>query len=334
MGRGSRPQVYVVVLNWNNYQDSRECLESLRQATHPDLKVIFVDNGSRDRSGERLQAEFGEFIFIYNEENLGFARGCNVGIRAALEDPQCGYVLLLNNDAVVTPAFLDEAVTRMELDESIGLAGGKILYSHEPNRIWYAGGHMNRWFGRPVVRGYHEIDRGQYDEAADTSFVTGALMLIRREVLERVGLLPEEYFFGVEEYDYSIAVKRAGYRLLYVPELTVYHKADGSHSNDDPKFVYNSYRNKLILQEKYLPKGTFTFWKLIFRCYGEFLAGRVWKRLREQNTQAGEKRVPYFEFKFALRQALRDHGKNRLSEETLRKFDEELKRQVQLPERN
>ncbi len=181
------PRVYIIILNWNNYEDSKKCAESVEQATYPNLKIVIADNASTDGSGKRLEHEFPQHRFVFNEENLGFSRGCNRGIRAAVEDEDCEYVLLLNNDAVVSPQFLEEAIDKAEEDDRIGLVGGKILISDETRRIWYAGGEVLRWRGGVSVRGVGEIDHGQYDEAGEVGFITGALMLIKREVLIKVG---------------------------------------------------------------------------------------------------------------------------------------------------
>ncbi len=325
------PRVSIVVLNWNNYEDTRKCLESLRKVIYSELRVLVVDNGSSDGSGRRLVSEFREFEFIFNDKNLGFSRGCNVGIRAALEDEGCGYVLLLNNDTIVTANFLDKAIEHAEANASAGLIGGKILTLSDPSKIWYAGGSVNCWKGRMVVRGYGEKDCGQYDEPVEVGFVTGALMMIKREVIEKVGPLPEEYFFGVEEMDYSVSVMKAGYKLYYVPEFFIYHLADGSHYNSDPKFVYNSYRNKLIFAEKFLPKGLFPIWKLVFSIYAKYLAQRVWRGLikkydYDELATARGKVINMSEMKYALDKAIKDHGRDALSEETLTRFDEGLKK--------
>jgi len=318
------PKVYTIILNWNNYEDTKKCLESLQEATYPNLSVIIVDNASDDESGKRLQAEFPHFRFIFNEKNLGFARGCNVGIRAALKDETCAYVLLLNNDAVVTQNFLEKAVDVAERNPLIGLVGGKILQSPQSRKIWYAGGYINCWRGQNVNRGFDETDDGRYDTPGETGFITGALMLIKREVIERVGLLPEEYFFGVEEWDYSLTVQRAGYKLHYVPEFIIYHSADGSHWNLDPKFAYNSFRNKLIFQEKFLPRGLFPLWKRIFLIYGKYL-GRL-KRQEFIEKYDLNKDVSIDDLDFAFGQAIKDHKKNVLTEETLTLFEEVLRR--------
>jgi hypothetical protein len=318
------PKVYVIILNWNNYEDTKRCLESLQKVTYPNLLVIVVDNASTDNSNTRLKQGFAHLQFISNEKNLGFAKGCNVGIEAALSHEECAYVLLLNNDSVVAPNFLEGAVATAEADNMIGLVGGKILESPESRKIWYAGGYINRWRGQAITRGFGEVDHGQYDQSCYVGFVTGGLMLIKREVLKKVGSLPEEYFFGVEEWDYSLNVQRAGYKLYYAPEFVVYHRGDGSHWNYDPKFVYNYYRNKLIFQEKFIPKGLFPIWKFFFYIYGRCLARGARQKLI--NKYDKDKFIPIDDLDFALREAIKDHRRNVLSEEVMTRFEEVLKR--------
>ncbi|HST23190.1 MAG TPA: glycosyltransferase family 2 protein [Blastocatellia bacterium] len=320
----SEPRVYIIILNWNNYEDTKKCVESVEQATYPDLKIIIVDNASTDGSGERLQKEFSQHQFVLNEGNLGFSKGCNRGIRVAMQDKDCAYVLLLNNDAVVTADFLEKAVESAERDSRIGLVGGKIFNSLESKVIAYAGGHMDFWRGMVVIRGFGEEDRGQYDGACEVGFVTGAFMLIKREVLEKVGLLPEEYFFGVEEWDYSYNVQQHGYKLYYVPEFVAYHMGDGSHWNYDARFAYIGSRSRLIFQQKYLPKALFPLWKLMFYAYLKFSAKRSWQKLSDKYDNEKEEKASFDDMQFAYLKGIEDHGKDDLTEETLLRFGETL----------
>jgi GT2 family glycosyltransferase len=318
------PRIYAVVLNWEKFSDTRLCLNSLRDSGYPNLRTIVVDNGSRDCSAEMLREEFPDNTFIKNEFNLGFARGCNVGIREALRDFDCAYVLLLNNDATISPDTMESAVQLAESDPGIGLISGKILLSSESKTIWYAGGQVDRWRGQAFVRGFGEVDQGQYDSVCEVGFVTGALMLIKRVVLEAVGLLPEDYFFGIEEWDYSLQVKQAGYKLYYISKFVAYHSADGSHWNYDPKYVYNSYRNKLIFQAKYLSPMVFALWKTAFAVYGKYFARRARERLIANSHFVGAEAVQLDDLDFALTKALSDHGRNTLSSKVLADFEAEL----------
>jgi GT2 family glycosyltransferase len=324
MQQQAYPLVYIVLLNWNHYDDTKRCLDSLAAATYPNFKIIIVDNGSADGSGQQLQTEYPHLRFIFNNRNLGFSRGCNVGIREALEDSQCAYVLLLNNDATVSPNFLEPAVKMAESDGRIGMVGGKIFHAPDSNILSYTGGYVSRWRGQIIARGLNEVDDGQYEEAGEVGFVIGALMLIKREVLENVGLLPEEYFFGVEDLDYSLTVQARGYKLYYVPQFIAYHLGGGSQYSWEPKYLYNGYRGKLILLQKHLPFGLFPIWKIFLVLYTKFLARRRWQQLSKKHGWGKDKQTSYAEMEFAALKAIQDHGKDRLSEETLTRFDEAL----------
>src|SRR5882672_9000502 len=135
----SYPLVYIVVLNWNNYSDTRRCLTSLQNLTYPRLRIVLADNASFDGSAQRLQEEFSECLFVFNEENLGFARGCNRGIQIAMEDKDCAYVLLLNNDATISRDKLERAIQFADADPRLGVISGKLLSSNGLKTIWYAG---------------------------------------------------------------------------------------------------------------------------------------------------------------------------------------------------
>jgi GT2 family glycosyltransferase len=319
-----QPLVYIVVLHWKHYDHTAAAISSILGNAYPHFRLIVVDNASQNGSVELLQREFPQLTFVLNQQNLGFAKGCNAGIRQALKNSQCEYVLLMNNDATIAKDSLEAAVRWMEKCPAIGIVGGKVLCSRSPGRISYAGGRIDYWRGQAVIRGFGELDRGQYNEAIETGFVTGALMLIRKRVLTEVGLLPEQYFFGVEEWHFSIQTRRAGFKLYYVPEFVARHAGDGSHWNYDPKFVYNSYRNKLMFQEYHLPRLLFAFWKPAFAFYGKYLARHARRRLIGQGLFQVPRPVQFDYLDFALAKAIKDHRKNELSESALISFEAEL----------
>jgi GT2 family glycosyltransferase len=316
------PKVAAVVVNWNRFDMTVQCVEALQANSYLDLSVVIVDNGSTDGSLERLRARFPGVRCIGNGENRGFSRGCNVGVRAAMEDPMCAFVLLVNNDCILPTGVLEPAVRAALADPGVGIVTAKIV--DEQGRIWHAGGTLSLLRGQSRTRGFREKDVGQFDTPCDTEWASGALMLIRREVVDRVGALPEEYFFGVEEWDYSITVRRAGYRIRYVPNFHAMHPGGGSHDNHDPKFAYNYYRSKLIFQEKHLGRPLFRLWLLAFRLYLEFRMRRHVAHLATLNY-ANPADSPTDDVVFAARMALQDHGKNRLSEVTMLEFDAMLR---------
>ena len=267
----ANPLVYIVVLHWRNYSRTREALRSVAMISYPNYRVLIVDNFSNDGSVEKLQTEFPAHTFLRNDSNLGFSRGCNPGISAAYS-AGADYVLLLNNDMEVEAVFLEPAVAAAEQDRQIGLVTGKILFGDRRNIIWQAGGRIDAVRIQGSPRGWNEPDQGQYDNEGETHWASGAMLLIPRRTIETIGLLPEEYFFGVEEWDYSTAVKNAGLRIRYVPAFKGYHHAGGSYKAGHPiLIVYNGVRNKLVYAEKYLSTPAWLLWKTVFRCYLTFV---------------------------------------------------------------
>jgi hypothetical protein len=274
------PKVAIIVLNWNSYEDTKECLESLANITYPNYEVIVIDNASSDSSIDRLEKEFSQHIFIRNNENLGFAAGYNVGIRHALNSGD-DYILILNNDMVVEERFLEPAVEIAEQNKQVGIVGGKIYYYDDPKRISVVWGKY-RWFRWGVLpHGKNQIDKGQFDYPREVQFVTGAMMLVKQEVFKLVGLLPEAYFFWNEEWDFSYHVGKKGYKLYYVPRFIAWHKEARTYCRSDPKFIYNLYRSRFILLERILNPIGWKVYFFLFRLYYQFFAGwRLFRRLR------------------------------------------------------
>jgi GT2 family glycosyltransferase len=237
-------------------------------------------------------------VTIRNPENVGFSAGCNPGIRRALADG-CDYVLLLNNDCVVVdPGFLEPMVTLAESDAGIGLVGGKIVFWPETSRLWSTGGTLDFWGGERHT-GHRELDRGQHDRVAPREFISGALMLIRRAVVERIGELPEAYFFGKEEWEYSTRARRAGFRLRYQPAARIAHEASNSTDAADLVYVYNGTLSKILYKRRNLPRWAFALWDACYACYlyaffplkyallrREYLAGQAPGALRRVMAEA------------------------------------------------
>lgn len=222
-----QPQVAVIVLNCNGRVDTLECLYSLTGLTYPNYEVIVVDNGSTDGSPEAIRDAFPVIRLLVNVDNLGYARGNNVGIRCALSQG-ADYVFLLNNDTVVAPALLDELVAAAQADPQIGLVGPKIYYYDQRNRLWYAGA-REQWLRRiPATVGLDELDQGQYDQPRETAYIYGTAMLIRRQVLEEIDLLDERFFAYHEDADFCMRARRAGYRCVYNPRGVMWHKVSAT----------------------------------------------------------------------------------------------------------
>lgn len=296
------PKVSIIILNWNGWEDTIECLESLFQITYPNYDVIVVDNGSEDESIEkikeycegkiRVESKFFEYnssnkpikiieytreeaeagggkekeiknmssneklIIIKNEKNYGFAEGNNIGIRYALKALNPGYVLLLNNDTVVDKEFLGELVKVAGSDKTAGAVGSAIYLYHKPKTIQSLGGKINMWIGRrrPITK-IEENDSG----IVEVDYVSGACILVKREVIENVGLLDEEYFTYVEDVDWCFRIKRKGYKVYSSIKSLIWHKGSASTGGGYNSFViYHIFRNNFLFMRKnariyYLP---------------------------------------------------------------------------------
>ncbi len=226
--KAESPLVYCLVLNLNGRELLRETLDSVQRMTYPNFKVVVIDNGSNDGSREMIRSGYTWTTLIENGTNLGFGEGNNVGMKYALEQ-SAQWIFLLNNDIMVDPNLLTALMYDAMAEPNVGVLGPKIYYHAEPNTLWYAGGRINYFTGVISHRGLRQIDRGQFDAAGDTEYVTGCAFLVRREVLETVGLFDPVYHPAYsEDADLSVRAQRAGYWLRYVPRAKLWHKVSAS----------------------------------------------------------------------------------------------------------
>lgn len=239
------PQVFIVVVNWNGYKDTIECIESLQKVTYSNYEIAIVDNGSTDGSPEILKEKFPHIPLIQIKENLGYAGGNNVGIKWALERG-ADYVVLLNNDTIVDENFIIELVKVAENDTRIGMLTSKVYFYDKPDVLWFAGGKFSLKTGWSRHIGYNEKDIGQYDEVKETERPCGCAMMVTRRLCEKAGLIKEEYFCYCEEVDWSIRAKKAGFKVVYVPQSKVWHKVSKSTGGiKTTNYIYYAVRNTL-----------------------------------------------------------------------------------------
>lgn len=216
------PRVAGIVLNYNGREVTLQALASLRQMTYPAFDLVVVDNGSTDGSPEAVAAAFPDIAQVTTAENLGPAGGCNLGIRWAL-DRGYPYLLVLNNDIEVDPEMLTEMMKVAESDPAIGCVGPKAYYYSDRNRIWSAGGLLRFREAVTRERGQDEIDHGQYDRDQEVDFINGCALLARRETFEKAGLFDPIYRLSVEDADWTVRVKRHGYRCWYAHRAKLWH---------------------------------------------------------------------------------------------------------------
>lgn len=240
------PQVTLILLNWNGLADTLACLESLAGLDYPAYELLVVDNCSGDDSPAAIREHFPAVTVIENGANLGFAGGNNVGLRWALERGS-DYALLLNNDTTVASDFLRRLVSAAESDPQVGIAGPTIYYYDRPDRIWSAGGSIDWQRGRTRMLALDERDGGQLGaEPRPVDFVTGCALLVKRAVLERVGLLDERFFTYYEETEWCVRARRAGFHIIHVPPAKIWHKIPLDARDSSPAVHYYMVRNRLL----------------------------------------------------------------------------------------
>lgn len=259
-------KVAVIILHYKGEDDTKECLGSLfrRTANKRQLQVILVINGASSSFSSDLQKNYPQIETIVTGENLGFAEGNNVGIKKAIEFGS-SQIILLNNDTLVAQEMVDELISFVETDKSIGLVSPKIYfasgYEYYQDRykkeekgkvIWYAGGQIDWANVYPSHRGVDEVDNGQYDETQETDFATGCCMLIKRNVIDEIGLLDKKYFLYFEDIDYSLRAQKAGFKVFYYPKTHLWHKnASASGKPGSTLHLYYQTRNRLYFGLQY-----------------------------------------------------------------------------------
>jgi GT2 family glycosyltransferase len=266
--------IAAVIVNWNGRPLLDSCLRSILTQTPPPELVFLVDNGSTDGSAEHVRLAWPSVSVLETGDNLGFAGGNNVGIRAALA-AGADSVLLLNNDAQLLPGALESLRLALERGESRVLAAApKILYRSAPDVIWAAGGKFDWWRGVVVDRGLNERDAGQYDQAEEVQAATACCLLVRSKAFREIGLLDEAYFMYFEDADFSARLGRAGYKIVYQPQARVLHDVFGSSGGapdrPSPVALYYSTRNRSLLIARHAPN---LFRRLV--AHGFTIASRI-----------------------------------------------------------
>lgn len=241
-------RVAIIVLNWNGKEDTKQCLLSLQRLTYPHAEIILIDNGSTDGSRELFRSEFPKIRLVETGINLGFAGGNNVGLRIALKEG-FDFTLVLNNDTTVDPGLIEGFLEGFR-DEDVGIAGAKIFRMDSPTQLDHLGGKWNEKKIDFDYVGYRAEESECFDQNLQLDYVCGAALMIRKEVLETVGLFDPRFFLFWEEADLCFRAKRAGYEISYCPKATVWHKVSASFVGGKPHAAYFFERNKLLWIEK------------------------------------------------------------------------------------
>jgi len=305
------PHVSIIILNWNGWEDTLECLESLYAIDYENYNVIVVDNGSQDDSVEKIRdycrgnletespffrynplnkpinliefdkddvdgeeisfkvsAESLNLYLLKNDKNYGFADGNNIGIDFALTNLTTDYILLLNNDTTVDNDLIGPLLKTAESDPKIGLVGPKIYSYDRPSEIQTVGFSIKWSRGEIVSIGHTELDEGQYDKITNVDCVSGCLMLIKKELILKMGkFLDHEYFLYYEDMDSCVRTRKVGYEIYVVPNSKIWHKTSSTSKKAAQTAGYYTSRNVFIFMKKYSQKKQYRLFLVYFFIY-------------------------------------------------------------------
>ena len=241
-------QLSIITINYNGLKDTCELIDTL-PLEDKSIEVIVVDNASAQDEATIIEDRYPQVKVIRSKENLGFAGGNNLGIKAA----QGKYLFFLNNDTLLKPQTSDlrPLISRLESSNKIGMVCPKIRFSWGNQLIQFAGyTPLSPITMRNKAIGCGEVDHGQYNTSHPTPYAHGAAMIVKREVIEKAGLMPECYFLYYEELDWSMKIRCAGYDIWYEPACTVFHKESQTTGQNSPLRTYYITRNRLLFTQR------------------------------------------------------------------------------------
>ena len=238
-------RISIITINYNGLKDICELIDSI--PFNNDLEVIVVDNASKQDEASVISERYPHVKVIRSDKNLGFAGGNNLGIKEA----KGRYILLINNDTYFKEFNLEPLIKRLESSDKIGVVCPKLRFAWGNNPIQFTGyTPLSPITLRNKAIGFGKEDQGQYEIAHSSPYAHGAAMLIKREAIEKVGLMPECFFLYYEEIDWSMMFTRAGYEIWYDPSCTVYHKESQTTGQNSPLRTYYITRNRLLLVKR------------------------------------------------------------------------------------
>ncbi len=328
----SVPLASAIVLNYNGHGFAEESVGSLLEQDLPGLEVLVVDNASTDGSDGEIARRFGHRVrFIQAGRNLGFGAGNNIGIRQA----RGAYLILLNNDAVATPAFARELVAVAEADPGVGMVAARVL-EYDRRRTIDTVGHLLYPDGLNRGRGRGEEDRGQYDECRTALFPSGAAALYARRMLDDIGLFDESFFLYGDDAELGLRGRIAGWTCALAPRAIAYHRYSRSAGAYSSLKAFHVERNRVLVLLKLFPvrlivtSPVFTAARLFLAAWGALtgrgpaallarersmlhlpvVALRAWgsailaapRTLRERRRLRGRRRMRTSEFRTLLRE--------------------------------
>ncbi len=250
------PKVTIVILHFKGTSCVVGCVGSLNKVTYQNYDIIVVHNGPEDNAlrDTIITASQHVITIINTGENLGFARGNNIGIKQALKDG-AEYVLLLNDDTEVSSDFLTKLIEFAEKQQDVGMLGPRICLYGQPEQIWFAGARFEQKTCEMIASEFGQTGKSKNVEIVESDYVTGCALLVKRKVVEKIGLLDERFFLYWEDVDWGLRCTEAGFKNIMVTDSLIWHKPSSSSGGIDslPR-VYHKARSRLLMAKKYVPQ--------------------------------------------------------------------------------
>ena len=248
-------KIAIIIVNWKQYELTINCLLSLQKLEYKNWKVILVDNESNFEKINKIKSDFNKVEVIESKENLGFAAANNIGIKYAIKN-KFEYVMLLNNDTEVNKKFLSPLLNSFQNDNSLGAVQPLIMNYNNRAKVWNAGGYLNIFFGFPYTNKLNNKNR-------KIDWITGCCILLKTKVIKKAGLMDEDFFAYYEDVDWSLRIKKLGYKLGVVESSVIFHHGTKSSNNSNfegnlsPFVHYLNIRNHIYLVKKHSDKFNF-----------------------------------------------------------------------------
>ena len=242
-------KIAIIIVNWKQYQLTKLCLYSLQKIKYDNYQIILIDNESNPKELKKIKNQFDKIITFPNQKNLGFTGANNIGIEYAIKN-DFEYVMLINNDTEVEKNFINPLIEVLEKNQNFGAAQPLILNYYNRDKVWSAGGFLNKFFG------YTYVIKSPEGIKKNIDWITGCCFFLRTDVIKKIGLLDEKFFAYYEDVDWSIRIKNAGYDLAFVKSSVVYHHGSKSSKNESnegtlsPFVHYLNIRNHIFLLRK------------------------------------------------------------------------------------
>ncbi len=272
--------IFNIVLNYNRRDDTLACLASIVDNTYINHKTIVLDCKSTKGLVEAIRVKFPDVQIIVLDKNLGYAGNNNVGIHAALEQG-AEWVFVLNEDTILDVDCIAKLVEVGESDPTIGIVGPMVYHFNEPDIIQSAGGVFDKY-----LRGYHlaqnQTDTGQFTHPHPVDWISGCAIMVRRSVIEQVGMIDERFFCYVEETEWCYRTKKAGWKIIHVPSAKLWHKGVQRDYKPKPMVTYYATRNRLLMLYKHhAPLSAWiAAWGFIIRTLMSWTIKPKWRSMR------------------------------------------------------